>query len=66
MADIVTILAIIIPVVIVVYALVLSLREVRPTEKGLIERLGRYHRFVEGGLTFLIPFVDKMIKVNTT
>jgi len=43
-----------------------SLRIVRPTEKGLVERLGKYHRFVQGGLTFLVPFVDRIIKVNIT
>jgi regulator of protease activity HflC (stomatin/prohibitin superfamily) len=52
--------------VIVIYAVISSLRIVRPTEKGLVERLGRYHRFVQGGITFLVPFVDRLIKVNTT
>lgn len=28
--------------------------------------MGKYHRFVEGGLTFLVPYVDRIIKVNTT
>jgi regulator of protease activity HflC (stomatin/prohibitin superfamily) len=52
--------------IIVIYALISSLRIVRPTEKGLVERLGKYHRFVQGGITFLVPFVDRLIKVNTT
>ena len=52
--------------VIIIYAVISSLRIVRPTEKGLVERLGRYHRFVQGGITFLVPFVDRLIKVNTT
>ena len=52
--------------IIVVYALISSLRIVRPTEKGLVERLGKYHRFVQGGITFLVPFVDRLIKVNIT
>jgi len=43
-----------------------SIREVRPTERGLVERFGKYHRFVEGGLTFLVPYVDRIINVNTT
>ncbi len=66
MVDILTILAIIIPLAIVLYAVVSSLRIVRPTEKGLVERLGKYYRFVQGGMTFLVPFVDRIIKVNIT
>jgi len=41
-------------------------RIVRPTQKALIERLGKYQRFVFGGLTYIIPFIDKIIKVNIT
>ncbi len=66
MVDVILILAIIIPIIIVIYAILVSLRIVRPTEKGLVERLGRYHRFVQGGITFLVPFVDRIIKVNIT
>ncbi len=42
------------------------MRIVRPTEKGLVERLGKYHRFVQGGVTLLVPFIDRIIKVNIT
>ena len=66
MVDIIQVLAIIIPIIVVVYALLSSLRIVRPTEKGLVERFGKYHRFVEGGITLLVPFVDRIIKVNIT
>jgi len=41
-------------------------RVVRPTERGLIERYGRYHKFVEPGLTFLAPFIDRVVRVNIT
>ena len=47
MSEILQILAIIIPIVVVAYAVVSSLRIVRPTERGLVERLGKYHRFVQ-------------------
>jgi regulator of protease activity HflC (stomatin/prohibitin superfamily) len=66
MVDVLEVLAIVIPIVVIVYAFLASLRIVRPTQKGLVERLGRYHRFVEGGVTFLIPIVDRLIKVNVT
>ncbi len=64
--DIVQILSIVIPLALIVYVVVSSLRIVRPTEKGLVERLGRYRRFVESGVTLLVPFVDRIIKVNIT
>ena len=60
------ILAIVVPVVIIVYFIMASLRIVRPTEKGLVERFGKYHRFVEGGITFLFPLIDRIIRVNIT
>jgi regulator of protease activity HflC (stomatin/prohibitin superfamily) len=64
--DIIQVLAIVIPLAIIVYVVVSSLRIVRPTEKGLVERFGKYRRFVEGGITTLVPFRDRIIKVNIT
>ena len=66
MVDIILVLAIIVPLVVILYLFLASLRIVRPTEKGLVERLGKYRRLVEGGVTFLFPLVDKIIKVNVT
>ncbi|GAA4418130.1 SPFH domain-containing protein [Nibrella viscosa] len=39
---------------------------VRPTHRGLIERLGKYNKFASPGFHWIIPFIDKMYKVNTT
>ncbi len=66
MAEILEIIAVIIPLALIAYVLLSSLRIVRPTEKGLVERFGKYHRFVEGGITLLVPFADRIIKVNVT
>jgi regulator of protease activity HflC (stomatin/prohibitin superfamily) len=66
MVEIIEIIAILVPLAVIVYALLSSLRIVRPTEKGLVERFGRYHRFVEAGITLLVPFADRIIKVNVT
>jgi len=66
MVDILLVLAIVIPLIVILWAILTSLRIVRPTEKGLVERFGKYHRFVEGGITLLVPFVDKIIRVNVT
>src|SRR5208337_5191619 len=66
MVDAIEIIAIVIPLVVIIYAVIWSLRIVRPTEKGLVERFGKYHRFVQGGITFLFPFMDRILKVNIT
>jgi regulator of protease activity HflC (stomatin/prohibitin superfamily) len=39
---------------------------VRPTHRGLIERLGKYHRFAMPGFHWIIPAIDKMYRVNIT
>lgn len=44
----------------------LGIRIVRPTHKGLVERLGKYRRFAHPGFNWVIPGVDRMIQVNTT
>ena len=41
-----------------------GLRIVRPWEKGLIERLGRYRRTTDSGLTVIVPFLDRLRKVD--
>ncbi len=41
-----------------------GIRIVRPFERGLIERLGKFKKEVRSGLQFIIPFFDHMIKVD--
>ncbi len=41
-------------------------RIVRPIEKGLVEFFGKYVNTVEQGLTWIIPFAQKLTKVNIT
>jgi len=41
-----------------------GLRIVRPWEKGLVERLGRYQRTVDSGLTLIVPFIERIHKVD--
>jgi len=50
-------------VLIVIFA---GFRTVRPIEKGIIERFGKFQRLKEAGLTWIIPNIDKMYKVNIT
>jgi regulator of protease activity HflC (stomatin/prohibitin superfamily) len=42
----------------------MGLKIIRPWEKGLIERLGKYQRTVDSGLTLIIPFWERIIKVD--
>ena len=43
-----------------------GVRVVRPTSRGLVERLGKYHRLAAPGFNWIIPGVDRMILVNIT
>jgi len=43
-----------------------GIRIVRPTQRGLIERLGKYHNFANPGFHWIIPIIDKMYLVNVT
>ena len=41
-----------------------GIKIIRPFEKGLVERLGKYRREGQPGLQFIIPFIERMIKVD--
>ena len=41
-----------------------GLKIVRPYEKGLVERLGKYRETLDPGLRWIIPFVERLIKVD--
>ncbi len=43
-----------------------GIRIIRPTHRGLIERLGRYYHFAGPGFHWIIPGIDKMYQVNIT
>ena len=43
-----------------------GIRIVRPTHRGVIERLGKYRKFASPGFHWIIPIVDRMIQVNIT
>lgn len=46
--------------------LIAGIKIVRPTHRGLIERLGRYKKFANPGFHWIIPGIDKMYRVNIT
>jgi regulator of protease activity HflC (stomatin/prohibitin superfamily) len=43
-----------------------GIRIVRPTHRGLVERLGKYKRFAHYGFNWIIPFIDRMFQINIT
>ncbi|MCP4702030.1 MAG: SPFH/Band 7/PHB domain protein [Gammaproteobacteria bacterium] len=43
-----------------------GIRIVRPTHRGLVERLGKYRTFAHPGFHWIIPMIDQMYKVNVT
>jgi regulator of protease activity HflC (stomatin/prohibitin superfamily) len=53
-------------VVAVVVTFLLGIRVIRPTHRGLIERLGKYRQFAAPGFHWIIPLVDRMIQINIT
>ncbi|OQB13395.1 MAG: Modulator of FtsH protease HflK [Candidatus Omnitrophica bacterium ADurb.Bin205] len=44
----------------------MGIRIVRPTHRGLIERLGKYNRFAESGFHWIIPIIENLYQVNVT
>src|SRR5580765_8631765 len=45
-------------------ALARSARVVAQFEKGMVMRLGKYRSTVDSGLTFLVPVIEDLIKVD--
>lgn len=56
--------ALIVVIILVVIILLRSIRIVREYERGVVFRLGRLLRAKGPGIFILIPFIDKMIKVE--
>lgn len=53
-------------VVIVLVVFFSGIRIIRPTHRGLVERLGKYRRFANPGFHWIIPIIDRMYRVNIT
>ncbi len=58
-------------IIIVIAAFVLfiflgGIRIIRPTHRGLIERLGKYKRFGTPGFNWIMPIIERMYQVNIT
>jgi len=44
----------------------LGIRIIRPTQRGVKERLGKYSKYCKPGFHWIIPFIDKLVKINVT
>ena len=53
-------------VVVVIFIFLAGIRIVRPTHRGLIERLGKYNRFAMPGFSWIIPVIETMRQINIT
>jgi len=50
----------------VVFVFLIGIRIIRPTHRGLVERLGKYNRFGLPGLNWIIPVIEQLRQVNIT
>src|ERR1035437_2594534 len=57
---------IVVVVLVIVGVLIMSLRTVRPTSRGLVERFGKYNRFANPGIVVLVPFIEHLIRIYIT
>ncbi len=55
-----------IAIIVVAIVFLLGIRIVRPTRRGLVERLGKYYRFASPGFNWIIPVIDRLYMVNVT
>ena len=52
--------------IVIILLFLFGIRIIRPTHRGLVERLGRYNHFAHPGFNWIIPGIDKMYQVNIT
>jgi regulator of protease activity HflC (stomatin/prohibitin superfamily) len=51
---------------VVVFVFLIGIRIVRPTHRGLVERLGKYNRFALPGFNWVMPVIERIYLVNIT
>jgi regulator of protease activity HflC (stomatin/prohibitin superfamily) len=50
----------------IIFLFLIGIRIIRPTQRGLIERLGKYHHFAIPGFHWIIPVIERMYIINIT
>jgi len=53
-------------IIAIVFLFLTGIRIIRPTERGLVERLGKYHHFCNAGFHWIMPGISKLYRVNIT
>ena len=61
-----TIVGSILGFIVIIIFVTMSIRTVRPTSRCLVERFGKYKRFANPGIVFIVPFIERLIRVNIT
>ena len=56
-------LYVLLPLIVIFFV---GIRIVRPTQRGLIERLGKYKSLAHPGFHWIIPVIDRLFMVNVT
>ncbi len=59
--NLISTIVLLILMVVIVIVLVRSVRIIPQARAGVVERLGKYQRTLNPGLTLLIPFVDRLL-----
>ena len=59
-------LAVVVVIAAIVVFVLSGIRIIRPTHRGLIERLGKYKRFAGAGFHWIIPVVDNLFRIEIT
>ena len=51
-------------IMILVFIIIPGIRIVNQYERGIVLRLGKYHRTINPGLRLIVPYIDKLTKVD--
>jgi regulator of protease activity HflC (stomatin/prohibitin superfamily) len=52
--------------IVIIVIFLSGIRIIRPTHRGLVERLGRYNRFVKAGFQWVVPAIETLHSINIT
>jgi regulator of protease activity HflC (stomatin/prohibitin superfamily) len=55
---------VIVVIIVVIVLMVMGIRVIRPTHRGLVERLGKYNRYCGPGLHLIIPGLERLFQVD--
>jgi regulator of protease activity HflC (stomatin/prohibitin superfamily) len=53
-------------ILILLFIFASGIRIIRPTHRGLIERLGKYRKYAEPGFHWIMPGIEKIYRINVT